>query len=45
MYNFAKGTCPNAERYSRELLSLPLHLNIAGSDQQQIVEVLLKAVK
>ena len=44
MYNYAKGTCPNAEKYSNELLSLPLHLNITKTDQQQIVEVLTKAL-
>ncbi|MGD0755403.1 MAG: DegT/DnrJ/EryC1/StrS family aminotransferase [Bacteroidales bacterium] len=45
MYNYAKGTCPNATYYSEHLLSLPLHLNITETDQQQIVEVLLKAIK
>jgi dTDP-4-amino-4,6-dideoxygalactose transaminase len=45
MYSYAKGTCPNAEKYSSQLISLPLHLNIAEIDQQQIVSVLLKAVR
>jgi dTDP-4-amino-4,6-dideoxygalactose transaminase len=45
MYAYAKGTCPNAEYYSSHLLSLPLHLNITEPDQQQIAEVLFKAVK
>jgi dTDP-4-amino-4,6-dideoxygalactose transaminase len=45
MYHYAKGTCPNAEYYSKHLLSLPLHLNITETDQQQIVEVLLEAIK
>jgi dTDP-4-amino-4,6-dideoxygalactose transaminase len=45
MYQYAKGTCPQAEYYSEHLLSLPLHLNITETNQQQIVEVLLKAVK
>jgi len=45
MYHYAKGTCPKAEYYSKHLLSLPLHLNITEADQQQIVEVLLKAIK
>lgn len=45
MYQYAKGTCPKAEYYSEHLLSLPLHLNITETNQQQIVEVLLKAIK
>jgi dTDP-4-amino-4,6-dideoxygalactose transaminase len=45
MYQYAKGTCPQAEYYSEHLLSLPLHLNITEVDQQQIVEILLKAIK
>jgi dTDP-4-amino-4,6-dideoxygalactose transaminase len=45
MYHYAKGTCPQAGYYSEHLLSLPLHLNISETDQQQVVEVLLKAIK
>jgi dTDP-4-amino-4,6-dideoxygalactose transaminase len=45
MYNYAKGTCPNANRYSMELLSLPLHLNITETDQEQIAEILIRAIK
>ena len=45
MYHYAKGTCPQAAYYSEHLLSLPLHLNISETDQQQIAEVLLKAIK
>jgi dTDP-4-amino-4,6-dideoxygalactose transaminase len=44
MYNYAKGTCPNADKYSKELLSLPLHLNITETDQGQIAEVLSEAL-
>jgi len=45
MYSYARGTCPNAEKYSKELMSLPLHLNITEDDQQKVVEVLAEAVK
>ena len=45
MYNYAKGTCPQAEYYSEHLLSLPLHLNISETDQQQVVDVLFKVIK
>ena len=45
MYHYAKGTCPQAGYYSEHLLSLPLHLNLTETDQQQVVEVLLNAIK
>jgi dTDP-4-amino-4,6-dideoxygalactose transaminase len=45
MYHYAKGTCPQAGYYSEHLLSLPLHLNISETDQKQVVEVLLNAIK
>ncbi len=45
MYSYARGTCPNAEKYSKELMSLPLHLNITEDDQQKVVEVLAEAVR
>jgi dTDP-4-amino-4,6-dideoxygalactose transaminase len=45
MYSYAKDTCPNAGYYSQNLLSLPLHLNISKTDQEQVVDVLLKAIK
>ena len=45
MYRHARGTCPNADKYSGELLSLPLHLSITESDQMKVVEVLAGAVK
>jgi dTDP-4-amino-4,6-dideoxygalactose transaminase len=45
MYSYAKDTCPNAGYYSQNLLSLPLHLNISKTDQEHVVEVLLKAIK
>ncbi|MGD0340562.1 MAG: DegT/DnrJ/EryC1/StrS family aminotransferase [Bacteroidales bacterium] len=45
MYKYAKGTCPNAWKYSQELLSLPLHLNLSKTDLEQVAEILIKAVK
>lgn len=40
MYNYARGTCPNAEKASDELLSLPLHLKLEYSDIRRVTEVL-----
>lgn len=44
MYQYAQGNCPNAEIFSQQLLSLPLHLNITESDQEKVVEILLKSI-
>jgi dTDP-4-amino-4,6-dideoxygalactose transaminase len=44
MYRYARGTCPNAEKYSQQLLSLPLHLNLTIPDQEKVIKVLLGTV-
>lgn len=38
MYNYAKGTCPNAYRISRELISLPLYIELTKKDIINIVK-------
>lgn len=38
MYSYAKGTCPNAQKASDELLSLPLHLDVTKEDVDYICE-------
>ena len=40
MYSYAKGTCPNADWYSNELITLPIHLNLKKSDCMRVVEVI-----
>lgn len=45
MYDYGRGTCPNAEQASRELISLPLHLRLHPDDVDRVVEVLLGAVR
>ena len=32
LYNEYKGTCPKAEQYSKELITLPIHLGISNED-------------
>ncbi len=32
MFQYAKGTCPNAEQASQEIISLPLHLRLTDED-------------
>jgi dTDP-4-amino-4,6-dideoxygalactose transaminase len=36
MYRYAQGTCPNAERAAKRLISLPLHLKITRTDVERI---------
>lgn len=38
MYDYAKGTCPNATYLSEHLLSLPLHMRLTYNDVQLIIE-------
>lgn len=38
MYDYAKGTCPNATYLSEHLLSLPLHLRLTYNDIQLIID-------
>jgi dTDP-4-amino-4,6-dideoxygalactose transaminase len=36
MYRYAQGTCPNAEKASRRLISLPLHLKMTRADVERV---------
>jgi len=36
MYDYAKGSCPNAEKASRSLISLPLHLKMTRADVERV---------
>jgi len=44
MYSYAKGTCPNAYKTSKEIISLPLHLFLADKDIIFISNTLKEAV-
>ena len=40
MYSYAKGTCPEAESYSDELITLPIHLGLTKKDCVKIVNII-----
>lgn len=45
MYRYALGTCPGAEKVSRELLSLPLHLRLSDEDVDYVSQKILEFLK
>ena len=44
MYNYALGTCPNAEFVSDHIISLPMHMRVSFSDVKQINELIIRYV-
>lgn len=44
MYEYAKGTCPNAEYASNHILSLPMHLGVSLEDARMISDLVIKYV-
>ena len=45
MYSYGQGTCPNANKLSEEVISLPLHMFLTNEDIQKVIEIVKKAVK
>lgn len=45
MYSYAAGTCPNAARASREIISLPLHLGLTQADINFVADLVAQHVK
>lgn len=45
MYSYAQGTCPNANKLSEEIISLPLHMFLTEEDIQKVIKTVIKAVK
>lgn len=45
MYRYAHGTCPNSEKASEEVISLPLHLGITEEDVGLITDVVKEFVR
>ena len=45
MFNYAKGMCDNAAKYSDQLLSLPIHLNLTYEDIIKVATTLKKFFK
>jgi dTDP-4-amino-4,6-dideoxygalactose transaminase len=41
MYNYAEGTCPNADYYSKHNITLPLHMHLSVSDVEYVCDSLL----
>ena len=45
MYDYAKGTCPNAHYASEHILSLPMHMNLTKADVDFITEKVIEYAK
>ena len=45
LYSYANGTCPNAHKISKELISLPLHMFLTDKDIKHVIKIVKKAVK
>ena len=45
LYKESYGTCPNAHKISKELITLPIHCNLTNEDCLQVVKVLKKVIK
>lgn len=41
MYSYGKGTCPNAEQASNEIISLPLHMKMTHEDAKNVANKVL----
>lgn len=44
MYSYAQGTCPNSNKLSEEVISLPLHMFLTNEDIQRVIKLVKKAV-
>ena len=42
MYNYAYGSCPNAHKTSKELITLPIHLGMTEEDINKITNIINK---
>jgi dTDP-4-amino-4,6-dideoxygalactose transaminase len=45
MYNYAKGTCPNADDASNEIISLPNHMRLTDDDIHYVSDIILDFFK
>lgn len=45
MYSYAQGTCPHAHSLSKQLISLPLHLNLSDEDVEYIIKEVIDVNK
>jgi dTDP-4-amino-4,6-dideoxygalactose transaminase len=42
MYAYAKGTCPNAHRFSQRIISLPIHLRLSKKEIDEVSQMLIR---
>ncbi|MDD3665045.1 MAG: DegT/DnrJ/EryC1/StrS family aminotransferase [Bacteroidales bacterium] len=45
MYNYAKGTCPEANYYSEHIISLPMHMQLTHEDVQTVINAVIEFVE
>jgi dTDP-4-amino-4,6-dideoxygalactose transaminase len=45
MYQYAKGTCPNADAVSKEIITLPIHLRLSDDDINYIADTVIEFLK
>lgn len=45
MYSQGAGTCPEAAKASREILSLPMHMNVTHTDVKKVASVLAESLQ
>ena len=45
MYTYANGSCPNAEKQSKQIISLPLHLFLSDEEISYIIMKVKDSVK
>jgi dTDP-4-amino-4,6-dideoxygalactose transaminase len=42
MYSYAKGSCPQAAKAAREIISLPMHLGLTKSDVDHVSNLVIR---
>ncbi|HBY20921.1 MAG: aminotransferase DegT [Clostridiales bacterium GWE2_32_10] len=45
LYDYAKDTCPNTDRISHKILSLPMHMRLTKADVDYVAEICLRYAK
>lgn len=45
LYSYAEGTCPNARRLSKRVISLPLHLTLSNDEAEYIASTVIEFTK
>ena len=45
MYSYAQGCCPNAQKASDSILSLPMHMSLTHHDVNRIAEALISIIQ